>query len=121
MRAAMIALLAGVVLAAGCTVKPSGPRVMVLPGEGKQLEEFDRDDASCRGWATERLAISPEPWSQRQYDVAYMQCMYAAGHQIPMAARGADDAPPAERVDVPPPPPGRPPPPPPWRTPSATP
>ena len=53
---------------------------------------------------------------QQQYDVAYMQCMYAAGNQIPVPAGYRR---PAGRrtVVVPPPPPGPPPPPPPgYRT-----
>lgn len=61
---------------------------------------------------------------QRRYDVAYMQCMYAKGHQIPVA-RGSQPysqqsiAPPpppppgGAPAGVPPPPPGPPPPPPP--------
>ena len=50
---------------------------------------------------------------QQRYDFGYQQCMYAKGHQIPMAARNAPNrqmrqaAPPP-----PPPPPGAPPPPP---------
>lgn len=52
---------------------------------------------------------------QRRYDIAYEQCMYAKGHQIPMAgrypARGASARP--SPPPPPPPPPGSPPPPPP--------
>jgi hypothetical protein len=63
---------------------------------------------------------------QRRYDVAYMQCMYAKGHQIPVA-RGSERTysspppppppPPAPPLPpgIPPPPPGPPPPPPPPR------
>jgi hypothetical protein len=56
---------------------------------------------------------------QQRYDVGYQQCMYAKGHQIPMAGRydrTSRPAPaPAARPSVPPPPPpaGTPPPPPP--------
>ena len=57
---------------------------------------------------------------QQRYDVGYQQCMYAKGHQIPMAGRYApyrqttrQAAPPP-----PPPPPGSPPPPPPPPKPS---
>ena len=56
---------------------------------------------------------------QRGYDMAYMQCMYAKGNQIPVPAgyqqataaaeHAADAAPP---LDIPPPPAGNPPPPP---------
>lgn len=50
---------------------------------------------------------------QRRYDIAYQQCMYAKGHQIPMAAsrytpRAGN---PRRAAPPPPPPPGTPPPP----------
>jgi len=53
---------------------------------------------------------------QQRYDVGYQQCMYAKGHQIPMASRydghlrGSSPRP--SSVPPPPPPPGSPPPPP---------
>jgi len=48
--------------------------------------------------------------SQRHYDHAYVQCMYARGHRVPVIGiYTADRAAPAA---IPPPPPGRPPPPP---------
>jgi len=49
--------------------------------------------------------------SQRQYDHAYVQCMYARGHRVPVSMSGYTSAPPA--APLPPPPPGNPPPPPP--------
>ena len=62
--------------------------------------------------------------SQRRYDTAYVQCMYAKGHRVPTSGRFANSAPPvyAPRpayatppayYGPPPPPPGAPPPPPP--------
>lgn len=55
--------------------------------------------------------------SQQRYDHAYLQCMYAKGHQIPVARgslqqRQVRSAPPASASTPPPPPPGSPPPPP---------
>jgi hypothetical protein len=54
---------------------------------------------------------------QRRYDVGYQQCMYAKGHQIPMAASRYTPRRPAaasrNAAPPPPPPPGTPPPPPP--------
>jgi hypothetical protein len=54
---------------------------------------------------------------QRRYDIAYQQCMYAKGHQIPMAAgRYTPRSGTIRRAEPPPPPPppaGTPPPPPP--------
>lgn len=44
--------LAGVVLLAGCAATmPSGPNVMVLPGTGKNFDQFRLDDMDCRGFA----------------------------------------------------------------------
>lgn len=55
--------------------------------------------------------------AQQRYDTAYVQCMYASGHKVPVVGQfrdgfpsGADRQPAA---DIPPPPPGSPPPPPP--------
>jgi len=56
---------------------------------------------------------------QRRYDIAYMQCMYAKGNQIPVsrarqpAYTSAAPPPPPPPPGVPPPPTGPPPPPPP--------
>jgi len=51
---------------------------------------------------------------QGRYDIGYQQCMYAKGHQIPMAARYDRPSPrPNPGVPPPPPPAGNPPPPPP--------
>ena len=52
--------------------------------------------------------------SQRQYDNAYIQCMYAKGHRVPVAGNVSYSRPvKAADVGIPPPPPGAPPPPPP--------
>jgi hypothetical protein len=53
---------------------------------------------------------------QQRYDFGYQQCMYAKGHQIPMAGRYDRPARPTQQrpsAPPPPPPPGTPPPPPP--------
>jgi hypothetical protein len=52
--------------------------------------------------------------SQRQYDNAYIQCMYAKGHRVPVPGNVTYSAPVrATEAGIPPPPPGLPPPPPP--------
>jgi hypothetical protein len=179
-------------LTAACATIPTGPSVMVLPGTGKNFEQFQVDDAVCRQWAAQRTGTTKEQAStntavtgavigtalgaaagaalgaaagsagtgaavgagvgllggtavgasnasaaygsvQRSYDASYMQCMYAKGHQIPVA-RGSAPAytapasapagpvvtpppppppPPSSAVTPPPPPAGPPPPPPP--------
>ncbi|PKM12787.1 MAG: hypothetical protein CVV13_04050 [Gammaproteobacteria bacterium HGW-Gammaproteobacteria-3] len=47
--------------------------------------------------------------AQQRYDIAYIQCMYAKGHQVPVS--GSFSTQPAAST-IPPPPPGSPPPPP---------
>jgi hypothetical protein len=53
--------IATLTLLGACTVMPPpGPRVMVLPGPGKTLAEFQRDDAMCRNYASAQTGyISP--------------------------------------------------------------
>lgn len=53
--------------------------------------------------------------SQRQYDNAYVQCMYARGHRVPVQGVLTEQKTPAQSLPPPPPPPGAPPPPPPGR------
>jgi hypothetical protein len=142
---------------------------MVLPGSGKNFDQFRADDFECRNYAfAQSGAKTPDQAGsdagvntaavgavvgaaagaaigrsghaavagaglgtaggalagtgtaahsartvQGRYDIAFQQCMYAKGHQIPMAAgihRGSSSS---YRQAVPPPPPGTPPPPPP--------
>ncbi len=54
--------------------------------------------------------------SQRRYDNAYIQCMYANGERVPVSGRMASGPARAFNPPRPPPPPGYPPPPPPGMT-----
>jgi hypothetical protein len=182
-RRVLVLPVVGTLLLTACASVPTGPSVMVLPGTGKNFEQFQGDDAVCRQWALQQTgttankaatentvggaavgtlvgaalgaaigaaAGSPATGAavgagagllggtavgagnaqgasmsvQHRYDVAYMQCMYLKGNQIPVA-RGSRPAytaapppsPPAPpsatpAPGVPPPPPGTPPPPP---------
>lgn len=78
--------LATLVSLSACT---TAPNVMVLPGAGKPFEEFQRDDVVCRQWAA-------GPSQRDRYDIAYQQCMYARGNQIPgvVPASPSDATPP---------------------------
>lgn len=55
---------------------------------------------------------------QQRYDIAYIQCMYAKGHQVPVSGQFSNAVPLAHptvtppNAHIPPPPPGSPPPPP---------
>lgn len=109
-RALALPLLATVLLA-GCA---TGPHVVALPGTGKTLEQFTVDDAACRDWVSKQAGSG----TQWRYDSAYVQCMYARGHKVPVPGgwgAGSPTSAPASAVpaDVPAPPPGPPPPPPP--------
>ena len=60
---------------------PTGPNVLVLPGDGKSLEQFQTDDALCRPWSALQTGTSV----QVHYDIAYAQCMFAKGNQVSFA------------------------------------
>ncbi|GAB5095884.1 glycine zipper family protein [Caballeronia sp. LP006] len=49
-RLVIFLALSGLGLSA-CTVMPTGPSVMALPGTGKTFDQFRADDASCRQFA----------------------------------------------------------------------
>ena len=51
--------LVAVVGLAGCATIPTGPSVMVLPGQGKPFEQFQADDAVCRQWASAQVGTTP--------------------------------------------------------------
>src|SRR5262252_8371728 len=123
LRAASLrfALTATLLLAGGCATTPIEPGVLALPGTGKSLDEFNADNLDCR----KRAATPPAgvatsgSWTdqQRRYDFAYIQCMYAKGHRVPVpgqftGAPSSGPPPVPSGAAPPPPPPGAPPPPP---------
>jgi OmpA family protein len=54
----VFAIAAGLSLT-GCATLPTGPNVMVLPGQGKDFEQFKYDDAVCRQWASQQIGTTP--------------------------------------------------------------
>ena len=86
-RWGMAVVAAATMLGAGCATAPRGPSVLVLPGEGKPFEQFQADVDVCRHWAAQQVKgafmDAPSGEVQRRYDNAYVQCMYAKGHQVP--------------------------------------
>lgn len=166
-----LAVVGAALLLGACTVMPTGPTVMVLPGTGHSIERFRADEAWCRqdalmqiggknaNEAARESAVSSAAvgtavgalagaalggnsqgaavgagagllmgsavgsdaarasgyGTQRQYDNAYVQCMYTKGHRVPVPA-GMGYSRPARSIGsdagIPPPPPGLPPPPP---------
>ncbi|CAB3792131.1 hypothetical protein LMG28614_03453 [Paraburkholderia ultramafica] len=108
MKPRSVPLLMAAALAVGaCTSIPSGPSVMVLPGSNKTFDQFLGDDHNCRQFALGQFggvssqqasstaavsssAVGPSYsgdsgyGAQYQYDAAYIQCMYAHGHRVPV-------------------------------------
>ncbi len=165
----MFLLLVVIVALSACATIPTGPSVMVLPGEGNSFDQFRADDAVCRQFAYGQAGGGQQAAQdsavksavigtaigalagaaigsasgdlgagaaigagagllygsavgssyaegsyyavQRRYDYAYIQCMYAKGHQVPGYRRSTRSAPP--RRSYAPPPAAYPPPPPP--------
>ena len=50
--------LGAALLLAGCVSMPSGPGVMVLPGSGKNFDQFRADDMECRQFASNQVGGS---------------------------------------------------------------
>jgi uncharacterized protein YcfJ len=151
--------VAGIVTASlmlgACAAPPMGPRVAVMPGQGKPFEVFQQDQAVCQNYASQQTsgqaqaannqavgttvlgtvlgaglgaaigggrgaaigaasgAVAGTAYGasgsqyaqggiQRQYDIAYQQCMYSRGNQVP----GYQAAPHRNVPPPPPPPPG---------------
>ena len=164
-------VVAGILLLGACTVLPTGPSMLVLPGTGRTMDSFRFDDNECRQYAYAQVggtttqqaanqaavgsavvgtavgavagaaiggsqgaavgagvglvggsaygansAYASGYGTQRQYNHAYIQCMYVKGHSVPVPA-GMTYQPRVinnpQNWGIPPPPPGMPPPPPP--------
>ncbi len=77
-------------IACTAAVPPSGPAVLVLPPEGKDLGRFRQEDANCRDYAASQVGPATGASNarissyalQRRYDVAYAQCMAASGNRL---------------------------------------
>src|SRR6266581_2670082 len=59
LRWRILPVATGVLLTA-CATVPTGPSVMVLPGDGKNFELFQADDAVCRQWAAQRTGTTTQ-------------------------------------------------------------
>jgi hypothetical protein len=61
-RRVVVVALVGALLT-GCATVPQGPSVMVLPGSGKNFEQFQVDDAACRQWASQQVGTTVQKTS----------------------------------------------------------
>jgi len=88
-----------------CTTLPTAPSVMALPGAGKTVAQFRADDYGCRQFAGVQAGGQTTAYDmQRDYDGAYMQCMYAKGHKVPVGGALPSVNPPADYAPLYPPP-----------------
>jgi OmpA family protein len=56
-----VLIISGAVLVLGaCTTMPTGPSVMVMPGTGKNFDQFKADDYECRQFASAQVGNSPD-------------------------------------------------------------
>ncbi len=56
--ATKIVSASALIVLAGCVSMPSGPSVMVLPGTGKNFDQFRGDDMECREFASSQVGGS---------------------------------------------------------------
>ena len=92
--------LIAVGLAAACVEAPTGPTVAIMPSPYKPLDVFQADDQQCRGWAQSQLGKPSSDgdssyYLQYRYNIAYEQCMYSRGNQVPGFAAPANATPPS--------------------------
>jgi len=53
------AVFASLLTAGACAVAPpTGPNVLMMPSEGKDLTQFQREDGACRGYAQQQIGGS---------------------------------------------------------------
>jgi len=60
MKTPALAALLGGFLLAGCVVRPpTGPTILAIPSEGKNLAQFQQEEAGCRNYAFNQIGITP--------------------------------------------------------------
>ncbi|HEY2033706.1 MAG TPA: hypothetical protein VGH02_08465 [Rhizomicrobium sp.] len=56
MRKIPVITATAMLLLTGCVTAPEGPSFSAMPGQGKNLQAFDRDDYDCQHYADDRVA-----------------------------------------------------------------
>jgi len=74
-KAPLLAGAMALALLAGCVTQPSGPDIDVMPGSGKSLADFRKDDAECQDFASDRVAGR----AQTANDHAILSAIIGAG------------------------------------------
>jgi hypothetical protein len=92
-RAKTLPLLLGLVAIGDCTVAPTGPALLALPPAGKDLNQFQREDVACRGYAEQQIGFGAQQQASDQSAIgsaaASTAVGAAAGAAIGAAAGGA--------------------------------
>jgi hypothetical protein len=86
-----VMLLLIIPLLSACTVMPTGPSVMVLPGVGKPFDQFQVDDMLCRQFAQTQTGIPPgEAGKQSTITTAALGTLLGAGAGAALGAAAGD-------------------------------
>lgn len=109
----LFSMLVAIVALSACTSIPTGPEMLTLPGTGKSFDQFRSDEGNCRQYAIAQIGGSTGNDAaanngvkarqslgddlQQRYDFAYIQCMYAKGHRVPVSGNFEDSKRPASR------------------------
>jgi hypothetical protein len=93
MPATLKALVAAAALAlAGCVSMPTGPSVMVLPGTGKNFDQFRFDEGACRQYAYDSIGGQTATQAQQNSGVASAAVGTAVGALAGAAISGSSGA-----------------------------
>ena len=92
MNRSRIAILVAVALLAGCTTVPTGPSTLALPGTKRAFDEFQRDDAGCRQYASEVIGGATAATAQTDSAARSLVAGAAIGAMIGAAVSGGHGA-----------------------------
>ncbi len=92
MRSSLMAPLAALLLVAGCTVMPTGPNVMALPGADRSFDEFRTDDLVCRDFAYQQIGGSSREQAANNTVISNAAVGTAIGAVAGAALGGRDGA-----------------------------
>jgi outer membrane lipoprotein SlyB len=85
-------LVAPLVLLGACTVMPTGPSIMALPGTGKSFDQFRFDDYQCREYANAQIGGATAQQAAEQSAVTSAAVGTAIGAAAGAAIGGSEGA-----------------------------
>jgi len=77
-----IGSVAGVALLAvltGCATRPLGPTVAVMPAANKNFDQFQQEQAVCKGWADQQVGYGPQQANNQAVGGALLTTALGAG------------------------------------------